>query len=257
MISALFTSFYSWRLIFLTFFGAPRGDHHAHDHAHESPNTMLIPLGVLAAGSIFAGMIWYNPFFGDHTAMNAFFGIPAHEEEAGAVEPEAENVAPQAAEQAEATRTAEEPGEAAQRARSRAWAVLSSSARRTHVIDDAHHAPALVKASPFIAMLIGLGVAYLFYIVNPSLPVALARQQPVLYRFLLNKWYFDEIYEFVFVRPAKWLGTLLWKGGDGRTIDGFLNGVAMGFVPLVHPPRRPGAVRLPLPLRLRHGARVS
>ena len=80
-------------------------------------------------------------------------------------------------------------------------------------------------------MLFGFGVAYLFYIVNPSLPVALARQHPVLYRFLLNKWYFDEIYEVVFVRPAKWLGTLLWKGGDGRTIDGFLNGVAMGVVP--------------------------
>ena len=231
VISALFTSFYSWRLIFLTFFGAPRGDHHAHDHAHESPNTMLIPLGVLAAGSIFAGMIWYNPFFGDHTAMNAFFGIPAHEEEAGAVEPEAENVAPQAAEQAKATHTAEEPGDVAHAGEVPGMGGAVFFGPENHVIDDAHHAPALVKASPFIAMLIGFGVAYLFYIVNPSLPVALARQQPVLYRFLLNKWYFDEIYEFLFVRPAKWLGTLLWKGGDGRTIDGFLNGVAMGIVP--------------------------
>ena len=46
------------------------------------------------------------------------------------------------------------------------------------------------------------------------------RQQPLLYRFLLNKWYFDELYDRIFVRPAKWLGRLLWKGGDGRIIDG-------------------------------------
>jgi NADH-quinone oxidoreductase subunit L len=99
------------------------------------------------------------------------------------------------------------------------------------VIDDAHHSPAWVKASPFFAMLIGFVVAWWFYISNPALPGALARSQPVLYRFLLNKWYFDEIYEFLFVRPARWLGSFLWKGGDMRTIDGFLNGVAMGIVP--------------------------
>ena len=96
---------------------------------------------------------------------------------------------------------------------------------------DTPTSPVWVKVSPFVAMLIGLAVAYWFYIVNPAMPGILARQQPVLYRFLLNKWYFDEIYEFLFVRPAKWLGTLLWKGGDGATIDGTLNGIAMGIVP--------------------------
>ena len=84
VISALFTSFYSWRLIFMTFFGTPRGDHHAHDHAHESPLTMLIPLGVLAAGSVLAGMVWYGPFFGDHAKLTAFFSLPAHHEAAEA-----------------------------------------------------------------------------------------------------------------------------------------------------------------------------
>ena len=80
VLSALMTSFYSWRLIFMTFFGEPRGDHHAHEHAHESPRTMLIPLGVLAVGAVLAGMIWYKPFFGDHASVNGFFGIPAHAE---------------------------------------------------------------------------------------------------------------------------------------------------------------------------------
>ena len=99
------------------------------------------------------------------------------------------------------------------------------------VIDDAHHAPAWVKVSPFIAMLIGLATAWLFYIANPALPKALAANQRPLYLFLLNKWYFDEIYDWAFTRPAKALGRFLWKRGDGDTIDGTINGVALGIVP--------------------------
>jgi NADH-quinone oxidoreductase subunit L len=59
------------------------------------------------------------------------------------------------------------------------------------------------------------------YIRRPEVPKRLAAEQEVLYRFLLNKWYFDEIYDFLFVRPAKWLGRTLWKRGDGTVIDGF------------------------------------
>jgi NADH-quinone oxidoreductase subunit L len=83
------------------------------------------------------------------------------------------------------------------------------------------HVSWLVEWAPTILMAIGLGVAILFYIVNPRLPVELARRHGVLYRFLLNKWYFDEIYDAIFVRPAIWLGRLLWKRGDGWLIDGF------------------------------------
>ena len=160
---------------------------------------MLIPLGVLAVGSVFAGMIWYGVFFGDHHRMNAWFAIPAAHEEAGSVEPEAADagVAPQAVEQAEAE--AEAPAaEHADAAAAEAHAGPIGAVffgPDNHVIERAHEAPAWVKASPFFAMLIGAAVAYWFYIVNPSLPVALARNQPVLYRFLLNKWYFDEIYD--------------------------------------------------------------
>jgi len=70
-------------------------------------------------------------------------------------------------------------------------------------------------------MVAGFLVAWLFYIRRPDLPVALARKQRVLYEFLLNKWYFDEIYDFLLVRPTLRLGRLLWKGGDGFIIDGF------------------------------------
>jgi NADH-quinone oxidoreductase subunit L len=63
------------------------------------------------------------------------------------------------------------------------------------------------------------------------LPVRLAAQQRPLYLFLLNKWYFDELYDWIFVRPAKWLGRFLWHKGDGAVIDGALNGLAMGIIP--------------------------
>ena len=246
VVAACFTSFYSWRLIFLTFYGTPRGDHHAHDHAHESPRTMLIPLGVLAVGSVLAGMIWYGSFFGNHEKMNAFFGIP-HHAEAEAVAPEAVEGAPgtamteapaaeehagaPAAEHGAAMAPAGEEHAAAEAHAGEGGAVFFGPENET--IEHAHAAPAWVKVSPFVAMLVGFAVSYLFYIVNPELPKALARTQPVLYRFLLNKWYFDEIYGLVFVRPAQWIGRFLWKKGDGTVIDGTINEVAMGIVPWV------------------------
>jgi len=224
VLSALMTSFYSWRLMFMTFYGEPRGDHHAHEHAHESPRTMLIPLAVLAAGAVLAGMIWYQPFFGSHEAVNRFFAIPAHAEaEAAAAEP---GEAAPAEEHAEAA-----PANAAPAHGWEAGGIFMAA--DNHVMEEAHESPAWVKVSPFVAMLVGLAVAYWFYILDPSMPKALAANQPVLYRFLLNKWYFDEIYDLVFVRPAKWIGTFLWRKGDLGTIDGFLNGLAMGAVPFV------------------------
>ena len=80
-------------------------------------------------------------------------------------------------------------------------------------------------------MLSGLALAWLMYIRNPGAPAKLAAQQPGLYQFLLNKWYFDEIYNAVFVRPARWIGAKLWTAGDGAVIDGAINGLAMGIIP--------------------------
>jgi NADH-quinone oxidoreductase subunit L len=79
----------------------------------------------------------------------------------------------------------------------------------------------LIAAVPTLMMAIGFVVSWLFYIRRPDLPVGLAKSQEPLYQFLLNKWYFDELYDWLFVRPTLWIGRLLWKGGDGWLIDGF------------------------------------
>ena len=184
VIAALFTSFYSWRLIFMTFYGKERGDHHSHEHAHESPMVMVIPLAVLALGAIFAGMYWYEDFFGKVKHIEEWFG-----------------------------------------------ASIYMNHETNHVIHDAHYVPTWVKLSPFVAMVVGFVTAWLFYIKNTGLPKKLAAQQNHLYQFLLNKWYFDELYDVIFVRPAMWFGTVLWKKGDGSIIDGALNGLAMTIVP--------------------------
>jgi NADH-quinone oxidoreductase subunit L len=100
-----------------------------------------------------------------------------------------------------------------------------------HVLDEAHYAPKWVKVSPFVAMALGFGLAWVMYIRRPELPGKVAAANWPLYQFLLNKWYFDEIFDFLFVRPAKSAGRLLWRYGDGATIDGGINGLAMGIIP--------------------------
>jgi len=203
-----------------------------------------VPLGVLALGAVFSGMIWYGSFFGSHDRVNAFFGIPAHHE-AAADEEHAEDVAElQAAadevnaeasgeagaeEQAATDGAADHGGDMAHAGMAPEGAIYMSP--DNHVMDDAHHAPTWVKISPFIAMVIGLLTALWFYIWNPSMPGRVAAANRPLYLFLLNKWYFDEIYDFIFVRPAFWIGKQFWKRGDQNTIDGGINGVAMGIIP--------------------------
>ncbi len=179
VIAALFTSFYSWRLIFMTFHGKPRASADVMSHVHESPNVMLVPLYVLALGALFAGVAFYGAFTGHETGGH-------HESWYNEF-----------------------------------WRMALFAGPQNHILEEFHHVPTLVKWSPFIVMAIGFIVAYLMYIRSPGMPKELARQHPALYAFLLNKWYFDEIYDFLFVRPAKWVGRFLWKRGDGWLIDGF------------------------------------
>jgi NADH-quinone oxidoreductase subunit L len=94
-------------------------------------------------------------------------------------------------------------------------------------LEDAHHSPALVVWAPTIVAVLGIATAYLFYVRRPDLPGRLAASLRPLYLFFLNKWYWDELYDAVFVRPAMALGRAFWKGGDEGTIDRFgPNGVA-------------------------------
>lgn len=80
--------------------------------------------------------------------------------------------------------------------------------------------PMWVEAGPFVATLIGFVIAYYYYVLHPDLPPRMAKQGGLVYTFLYNKWYFDELYDVLFVRPAFWIGRLLWRGGDERVIDG-------------------------------------
>jgi len=89
------------------------------------------------------------------------------------------------------------------------------------ILEQMETVPWLVSLSPTLMMLAGLLVAYYMYVVDKTAPARWAAGNPLLYRFLLNKWYFDELYDFLFVRPAFWIGRLFWKGGDGFVIDGF------------------------------------
>jgi NADH-quinone oxidoreductase subunit L len=202
VIVAGMTSFYSWRLIFLTFFGEPRwaasehirhalhGDHdepseehgdspHESDavptgsggyHPHESPLSMLVPISLLAIGAIFAGQFFHGVFVDPGTAPHYWNGIIAFSRElAEAVESSA------------------------------LW----------------------VKLSPTIAMLIGLWIAWNNYVRDPAAAGRFVAVFPGIYEFVFNKWYFDELYDRIFVRPALWLGRLFWHGGDEGTIDRF------------------------------------
>lgn len=230
VIAAAMTAFYSWRLMFLTFWGAPRGDKHTHDHAHESPRIMLAPLGVLALGSVAAGMIWYGSFFGDHDQVNRYFGIPSTH---------AETVADaHGGTETDATKThdghaaAQQAGHAADAAPG--WTAGAIYMHPdNHVMDDAHHAPTWVKLAPFVAMVLGFATSLWFYVLDPRMAPWLARIQRPLYLFLLNKWYFDELFDAVFVQPSKAIGRFLWAKGDGAVIDGSINGVALGIVPMI------------------------
>lgn len=201
VLAALLTSFYSWRLMFLTFFGKPRweqsahiqhavhDDHANHDaathsygahssvdgtagyHPHESPLSMLIPLGVLTLGAVLVGFVFHNPFL---------------EAEAG-----------------------------------KAFWENSTLAFNEHLMHAMHGVPVWVKLSSTIAMLTGLFTAYMMYIRSADAPQRLASTFRPLYNFFLNKWYFDELYNAVFIKPAFWIGRVFWKGGDVGIIDRF------------------------------------
>jgi NADH-quinone oxidoreductase subunit L len=217
VVAAFMTSFYSWRLMFMTFHQPARWGHsagaaatghgadaHAHDihdaaathtaahddHGHgdhtphESPLVMLIPLYVLAAGAVLAGVVFTKYFIGlghGHGEADPYKVF---------------------------------------------WGPSIFEGPKNHILHAMHEIPQWVGFAPFVAMLAGLGLAYVYYMRAPWLPAATAKAFRPLYLFFLNKWYIDELYDFLFVRPAFAIGRLLWKGGDGAIIDGTIDGTA-------------------------------
>lgn len=171
VVAAFFTSFYSWRLMFLTFFGTARCSNETLSHVHESPPVMLVPLVILSFGALFAGAVFAGLFVGG--------------EQTGF------------------------------------WAGSIFTAADNQILVELKQVPSWVVLSPLIMMISGFLLAWVMYIYRPAWPGEIADQHDLIYKFLLNKWYFDEIYDFIFVRPAKWLARLFWKGGDGYVIDGF------------------------------------
>jgi len=196
VVAAGLTSFYSWRLVFMTFFGKPKTAHathdahghddhaeddhaHADDHAHgdhghhaphESPIVMLVPLALLSVGALAAGLVFAG-FFSGH-AYDEF------------------------------------------------WKGAIYTGQENHILHAMHEIPEWISYVPTVMMALGFLGALYVYQLAPGTAQKIAGAFPKLYRFLLNKWYFDELYDAIFVRPAFALGRLLWKGGDGRIIDG-------------------------------------
>ncbi len=217
VVAAFMTSFYSWRLMFMTFHGKTRAEPDTFKHAHESPVVMLIPLAVLAVGAVVAGYIFQPYFIGD---MFDLFWDKAIANSGGAV---SAATATAASDVHQAVGAMTGHGAAAPAATAAAGHAAEAAA---HGGAHGHHPPEWVMWSASIAMLAGFALSYLYYVVAPWLPDATARAFRPLYLFFLNKWYFDELYDFLFVRPAFAIGRLFWKGGDGAVIDGTIDGTA-------------------------------
>jgi NADH-quinone oxidoreductase subunit L len=202
LLAAALTSFYSWRLAFMTFHGTYKGAAHGHGHddhahgaghaqddhhaepagkktapAHESPWVMLVPLILLACGALFAGAVFYDPMVGHHAKdfwQGAIFTAPDNT-----------------------------------------------------VLKDKYDIPAWVFWAPLAVTIVGFLLACFFYLFNEGLGARIAANKGPAHTFLYNKWFFDELYDAVFVRGARRLGDLFWKVGDGKLIDGLgPNGLA-------------------------------
>jgi NADH-quinone oxidoreductase subunit L len=174
LLAAFLTAFYSWRLLILTFHGAPRASEEVMHHVHESPPVMILPLVVLAIGAVFAGMVFYPQMVGHH--WKEFWG---------------DSIA----------------------------ALPREALHNETIMEAAHHVPFWVPLAPTVMGVSGIALAYVMYVLAPDIPGRLATRFQGVYQFLLNKWYFDELYDAIFVRPAHRLARLLWQQGDMGTID--------------------------------------
>ena len=169
VVTVAMTAFYTFRLMFLAFHGRSRVEPSALAHVHESPAVMLVPLGLLSLGAVFAGWLLQRPLVG--AGAHAFWS----------------------------------------------GSLVLSPERAL--------ATSVASLAPVVLALSGLALAYVFYIVAPSVPGRLAGAVGPLHRFLLNRWYFDELYDAVFVRPYRSLAAGLWRVADRGVIDAAVEGL--------------------------------
>ena len=212
IVAALMTAFYSWRLIFMTFHGEYRGDKHTFDHAHESPKTMLVPLGLLSVGAVAAGFVFYSKFMGNagdfwHGALP----VPAGEHHA--------NIAP------------DHLYAAAEVSHSDGHDAVKHGGPFGWLFNLVHGYPFWVLLLPLVVSVTGFVVAFMMYMRGEGAKKHIRNIEETggspLYNFLLNKWYIDELYDATVVKGVRKLGDIFWKIGDVKLIDGLgPNGVA-------------------------------
>lgn len=219
-VAAFMTAFYSGRLMCLTFYGQPRADHDTMHHVHESPWSMKLPLLVLSIGAIFSGAYLYGGMVDGYHHESA-----AHEVVAGkagpnghdsnqSVEPEVKAL--QAETGAANTLSYDHPENWT---RELFWGSAIKVLPEHDSVAKAHSVEEWVKLTPTGLALAGLFLSMIVYLALPKLPAALARTFKPLYALSYNKWYFDPIYDVLFVRSARLFGRGFWKIGDQTIID--------------------------------------
>ena len=213
IIAALMTSFYSWRLMFLTFWGRPRWaesehiQHAVHEGAHD-PEAHNPPAQEHSGDAEHNhpvphpheddGTAGYHPHESPWSMLVPLVVLSIGAVAAGFVF-DAFFVDPE-----------------------RAGAFWRGSiAFNEHLMHESHLVPGWVQWAPFTVMALGLLIAWYGYLRNPRFPEQLVSQIGGVYQFVFNKWYFDELYSAIFVRPAFWFGRLLWRQGDIGLIDRF------------------------------------
>ena len=221
LLAAVMTAFYSWRLIFLTFWGPSRAPEAVRKHPHAVPDTMMAPLIPLAIGALAAGMVFYGNFVGGKSEQfwnGALYTAAEHHDTEAAGDHGAVDDHGATTDHA----VAEDHGtDASHGAATDTHAAVEDGHGDEGSHDDGgHHVPTWVLWAPFFAMLTGSLAAAWHYLRGDPLRPGLLRSDGMIYAFLKNKWYFDEIYDFLLVKPAIAFGRFLWKDGDGKTIDG-------------------------------------
>ena len=202
--AAFMTAFYSGRLLFMTFHGKPRMDHHTFDHAHESPPVMLTPLVLLSVGALFAGFLGYQGFVG-----SAGHHAAAEQAEVEHVEIEHTVEAP----------VEEEVDHGQELNRHVFWGNSIKVLPENDTVEAAHGVPLWVKLLPTVMGVFGLFLSWVFYSAKPALPAAVSGRFKFLHTLFFRKWFFDEAYNAAFVKNAICAGHVFWKT-DKNVVDG-------------------------------------